>query len=199
MKRLVTGWDIDGVGANFGDSFHNYLREIGLGYLWKSGPTPEPFWDWYKDWGWTSEQFVAHCHAAADRGILFNTPPREGYREAIIDVKKMGHDIVVITDRPFGATPEVSENITYRWFEEYDIPYDAIFFSADKACIPTDTFVDDKLENYDRLVEMGTATFLLNRPWNEENDGRRRINDIGEYVDAIEEISRQGHFDLQLV
>lgn len=185
---MRTGWDLDGVGFNFGDSCHRYLEHIGQGHLWKSGPTPEPYWDWYKDWGWTGEQFVEFCNAGADAGFIFAGPVREGFVEAIERVSRQGHEIIIITDRSFGSTPSVSEQLTCEWLAQHGIEYDELIFSADKTCVWTDTFIDDKLANYDKLEAAGTNTFLLNRPWNRVDgmDSRNRIDSIAEYADMIE-------------
>lgn len=198
---LRTGWDIDGVGHVFGDSFHNWLIHTGRGDLWKSGPTPKPFWDWYKDWGWTSEQFVAECHEAADAGILFDGPIRDGYVESIKAVAQAGHQIIIATDRPFGSSPEVSEKITVNWLDRHGIEFDELWFTADKTLPDCDYFIEDKLENYDDLVSAGTKAFLLNRPWNEIDggDARNRINSIEEYAYSILSATKEGHFDLSLV
>lgn len=181
------GWDIDGVGFNFGDSCHRFLKHIGQGHLWKSGPTPDPYWDWYKDWGWTTAEFLEFCHAGADAGFIFAGPVREGYIEAIRAVKDMGHTNVFITDRSFGTTPKVSEDLTYAWFEQHGIEFDELHFSPNKAIVHTDTFIDDKLANYDALAAAGTDVYLLNRPWNQvdHKDNRQRIDTLDEYVAAV--------------
>lgn len=193
-----TGWDVDGVGHVFGDSLHNWLIFTGRGHLWKSGPNPKPYWDFFRDWGWTGKQFVEECNRAADHGFLFNGPIRDGYYEAIERVASMGHQIVIHTDRPFGSTPEVSEAITVEWFERHGIEYDELWFGADKTSSKCDFFIDDKLENYDALVEAGINAFLLNRPWNEVEggDARNRVNSISEYADAIEAATKAGYRDL---
>lgn len=196
-----TGWDIDGVGHVFGDSVHNWLKHTGRGHLWKSGPNPTPYWDWYKDWGWTSKQFVEECNAAADAGILFDGPIRDGYKESIERVARMGHQIIIATDRPFGSSPEVSEKITVEWFRKHGIEYDEMHFTAVKSDANCDFFIDDKLENYDELVDKGVKAYLLNRPWNvvEGGDARNRIDTIEEYADAIEQAMSDGYADLTLV
>lgn len=199
-----TGWDIDGVGFNFGDSVHRYLCHIGQGHLWKSGPNPEPYWDFFKDWtkddgtAWTGKDFVDMCNAGADAGFIFAGPVREGYREAIDAVANMGHTIVVATDRPFGSTPEVSQKTTVEWFQEHEINYDELHFTAKKSEANCDFFIDDKLENYDELVAAGTKAYLLNRPWNkvEGGDARNRIDSLDEYVDAIAEATNKHYYDL---
>jgi hypothetical protein len=187
---MRVGWDIDGVGFTFGDSCHKHLLHTGRGHLWKSGPTPDPYWDWYKDWGWTGAQFVEFCNEAADCGCLFSGPVRPGYAEAVKEVKALGHTNVFITDRAFGSTPQVSQDITYAWFEQHGIEFDELHFSPDKTIVWTDTYIDDKLTNYDALNEVGTEVYLLNRPWNTpHSDDRRRINTIEEYVDHVRDRS----------
>lgn len=184
---MRVGFDLDGVGFNFGDSCKRYLDHIGQGHLWKSGPTPDPYWDWYKDWNWTTEQFLQFCNDGADAGYIFSGPVREGFVEAIEAAALMGHQIIIITDRSFGKTPSVSENLTCEWLAEHGIEYDELIFSPDKTCAPTDMFIDDKLANYDSLAKAGTDVYLLNRPWNHLDyaDYRQRIDTIDEYVRAI--------------
>lgn len=191
---MRTGWDVDGVGHIFGNGVKDGLDAAGMGDLWKSGPTPDPFWDWYKDWGWTSQQFVEFCNWCADQGYLFTGHVRPGYKEAINKVKDMGHDIIIGTDRTFGSRPSISEQLTYDWFDNEGIYYDEIIFTADKRRCHCDTFVDDKLQNYDDLHEAGTLVALINRPWNkvEGGDNRMRIDTLDEYVSLIELVDSMG-------
>jgi len=195
------GFDLDGVGFNFGDSCHRYLQHIGQGHLWKSGPTPDPYWDWYKDWGWTTEQFLEFCHAGADAGFIFSGPVREGFVETVETAARLGHEIIIITDRSFGYTPQVSQNLTCEWLAEHGIEYDELIFSPDKTVVWTDMFIEDKLDNYDKLIAAGTDAFLLNRPWNRVpgGDARNRIDDILEYGASITRRTHAGVVDLTLV
>lgn len=192
MARV--GFDLDGVLYNFGDSVKRYLDHTDRGHLWKSGPTPAPFWDFYKDWGWTGAEFVQMCNEGADAGFIFTGPAREGAVEAVGRVASLGHEIIIITDRQFGTTPKSSHDNTYEWLESHGIEYDELVFSADKTCVPTDFFVEDKLENYDALVAAGTNTFLINRSWNvvDGGDARQRISSVSDYADWIEEYTKVG-------
>lgn len=198
---MRVGFDLDGVLYNFGDSVQRYLEATGRGHLWKSGPTAAPFWDFYKDWGWTSAEFVKMCNEGADEGYIFCGPTREHAAEAVQKVKSLGHDVIIITDRAFGSTPEVSHENTRNWLAQHEIPYDELHFSPNKTIVPTDTFVEDKLENYDALVEAGTKTWLINRAWNfvEHGDARNRIMHVMEYADAVERVTQEGFADLSLV
>lgn len=185
---MRVGFDIDGVGYNFGDSVNRTLQYIEQGHLWKSGPTPNPFWDFYKDWGWTTEQFIELCNLGVDAGIIFQGPARPNFFEAMHKVREMGHEVIVVTDRSFGSTPERSHKATYNWFDWHGFMPDEIHFSRDKCCVPTDMFVEDKLENYDALDAAGVRVFLINRPWNQVTpaDTRRRIEDVADYARAVQ-------------
>lgn len=186
---MRVGFDLDGVLYNFGDSVKRYLEATDRGHIWKSGPTPEPFWDFYKDWGWTGAEFVQMCNEGADAGFIFCGPARHNAARAVQAVKDMGHEVIIITDRQFGSTPYVSHKNTQNWLAKHKIPYDELYFSADKTCVPTDMFVEDKLENYDALDAAGVEVYLINRKWNYidgDGDERRRIRHIMQYVEAVE-------------
>lgn len=105
-------------------------------------------------------------------------------------VKDAGHEIIVITDRSFGTTPAVSESATIEWWKEYNFPpFDEIHFSPDKTIVPTDIFVEDKVENFKALWKAGTPTYLINRPWNDHFDaGYYRISDVVEYPNKVDEL-----------
>lgn len=177
---------------NFGQSVKEYLEATDQDHLWKSGPTPKPYWDWYKDWKWTTPQFLKFCNDGADAGYIFRGNVREGAVEAVWEVKEAGHKIIVITDRQFGTTPEVSHNATREWWREYNFPdYDELHFSADKTCAPTDIFVEDKYQNYVDLRLAGTETYLVTRPWNEDYDipSECRLSGIIEYPEKVRQFS----------
>lgn len=185
-RYLRVGFDLDGVLYNFGESVKRYLDQTEQGHLWKSGPTPAPYWDFYKDWGWNGKQFVEFCDAGADAGVIFTGPAREDAANLVKAVKALGHTVVIITDRQFGETPEVSHENTRQWLAKHEIPYDELHFSADKNIVPTDMFIEDKLENYDALTEAGVDAYLVNRPWNDvEPDNRQRIDDITQYYARV--------------
>ena len=179
------GVDLDGVLYNFGDSVNRYLNHIGLGYLWKSGPTPDPFWEFYRDWGWSDSQFVDLCNDGVDAGIIFQGPIREGARAAMMDLRDSNNEIIIITDRQFGSTPEKSHMATRHWLEFHEVPYDRLIFSANKTVVKTDIFVEDKLSNYDALTAAGTECWLINRPWNKEDDDRNRIDSVSEFPTKV--------------
>lgn len=110
----------------------------------------------------------------------------------------MNHEIIIITDRSFGKTPEVSQKLTLEWLNQHGIEFDELVFSPNKNAVPTDMFIDDKLQNYDALVANGVNAFLLNRPWNKVagGDSRNRIDEISQYADAVQVATVRGYVDL---
>jgi FMN phosphatase YigB (HAD superfamily) len=183
---LRVGFDLDGVLFNFGQSVKEFLEATDRGHLWKSGPNPKPYWEWYKDWKWTTPQFLDLCHEGVDAGYIFRGNVRENAVDSVKLIKAMGFEIIVITDRSFGTTPAVSEKATLEWWAEYGFPeFDEIHFSPDKTIVHTDIFVEDKIENARRLQKAGTECWLVKRPWNDEHKYPHRIDDIKDYPEKV--------------
>lgn len=186
---LTVGFDLDGVGYDFGASVRRYLDSIGRRYGWKDGAEEPHTWNFFEYWGMDREEFKAICDSGVDAGYIFSGPQRPGFSEAVAKVAERGHHIVIITDRQFGSSPRASHRATEAWLKEHDVYYDQLIFSADKTCMKTDFFVEDKLENYDALHNAGTRPYLITRPWNLEDDNRRRINSVTDYADSIVSIT----------
>lgn len=198
---MRVGFDSDGVVDNFHAGVRQTLEVTGQGHLWKSGPNKKSYWNYFEDWGWDFKQFKELCDYGVDEGIIFSGHFFDNARESFQRVRDMGHKAVIITDRAFGSDPMNSQRNTIAAYKKAGIEYDEIHFTADKTSIDIDTMVEDRLENYDALIHAGTPTWLVNREWNEVPglDGRNRINDVSEYVDAIERVTQQGYADLSLV
>lgn len=198
---MRVGFDSDGVLDNFSDGVYDALKARGLGHLWKSGPTPKSFWNYYEDWGWTFEQFKELVDWGVDNGYVFVGHFRPNAVETVRRIASMGHEIIIATDRFFGSDPENSHRNTIEAYKRAGIEYDELHFTRDKCSVEVDTMVEDKIENYDALVAKGVPTWLINRAWNEVpgGDGRNRIHDIADYGDVIEQLTREGVRDLQLV
>jgi hypothetical protein len=207
MRRLRVGFDSDGCLDCFGDGVHEALIARGQGELWKSGPTPEPFWNWYEDWTnpdgtrWTYEQFKELVDWGVDNGYVFSGHFRPNAVESVKRISDLGHEIIIVTDRFFGSDPENSHKATIEAYARAGIEYDELHFTRDKTSVPVDVMVEDKIENYDALIANGTPCYLINRAWNkvEGGDARNRIDDISDYADAIERITAEGYADLQFV
>lgn len=185
---MRVGFDLDGVLFDFGKSVREYMDSIGLQYGWKDDADEPHTWNFFEYWGMSPTEFVTLCHDGVDAGYIFRNNVRDGAVDSVKAVKDMGHDIIVITDRSFGTRPEHSEIATHEWWEWAGFPeFDEIHFSPNKVIVPTDIFVEDKLQNYDAITLAGTECWLINRPWNTEHgqDYRRRIDHVGEYVEKV--------------
>ena len=183
---------------DFGNSVRRYLDSVGRPYGFKDGKHEPHTWNFFEYWGMTVQDFVQICHDGVDAGYIFSGPARPNAAEAVERVHALGHEVIIITDRQFGSDPRNSHAATTEWLADHEIEYDELVFSANKTCIPTDTFVEDKLENYDALTAAGVKTYLITRDWNkvEDGDARNRILDVLDYAKAIEKISAQGFADL---
>lgn len=195
---MRVGFDLDGVLYDFGNSVRRYLDSIGRPYGFKDNLDEPHCWDFFEYWHMDVSEFKQICNDGVDAGFVFSGPTRPGASEAVNRVADMGHEVIIITDRFFGGKPEYSHTATREWLAEHGIPFHELHFSPNKCLVPTDTFVEDKLENYDVLNAAGVKTFLINRPWNavEGGDARNRIQDIEDYADAIEIMTTQGFVDL---
>src|SRR5690606_33248051 len=110
----------------------------------------------------------------------------------------MGHEIIIITDRAWGTDPMNSQRNTIEAFARAGIEYDELIFSADKTVGNVDMMVEDRLSNYDDLINTGVDAYLINRGWNkvEGGDARKRINSVVDFADIVEEVTERGYVDL---
>lgn len=184
--KLRIGWDIDGVGHVFWHGVRRYCEAEGYEYDDSTFIDDDACcWNFPSHWGWDGKAFKYHMDRAADLGYIFSEGIREGYMEATHMSHMLGHRNVAITDRSFGSSPFVSQHLTYRWVRDNGVLFHELHFSADKTVVPTDLFIEDKLENYDALDAAGVEVYLLTRPWNNQNDNRRRIEHVNEYKQII--------------
>lgn len=189
---MRVGIDLDGVLFDFAESLRSYIRHAELDKTYNLCKGEPPDWYFYRHWGMTDQEFVKYCHDGVDAGFVFRGPARPNAKAALDRIRNLGHEIHIVTDRSFGSHPENSQKATYEWLYEHEIPFDTVTFSANKTVVPTDCFVEDKLENYDALKAAGVDVYLINRPWNIDateyinHKPRKRIKDIIEYADIIE-------------
>lgn len=198
---MRVGTDSDGVLDNFHMGVKNTLIATGQGHVWKSGPKSKSYWNYFEDWGWDWPRFKELCDYGVDNGLIFTGHFFDDARESIERIRSLGHEVILITDRSFGSDPMNSRKNTIEAYERAGIHYDEIHFTSDKTSVHVETMVEDKLENYDALINNGTPTWLINREWNEipGGDMRNRIDGISQYADAIESITEKGYADLTIV
>lgn len=187
---LDIGLDLDGVGYDFLGSLRQFLVSSTGRH---ASELPDAVrWEFYEDWGLTLQEFLAHCHAGVDAGVVFSYgPPIHRYAQLVARLRTAGHRVHLVTDRAFGAAG-ASQAATRHWLARHNIVVDTLTFSADKTCVPTQVFIEDKLSNYDALAAAGVHAVLLNRPYNQvPDDGRRRVDTLEQFADLVDAIAAQ--------
>jgi uncharacterized HAD superfamily protein len=177
------GLDIDGVFYRFTKAYHlwmNQSRGMSLDL-----EVEALTWDWFLEWE-TSEQFGKNLNDSVDAGFmywvgdLYETTMPQNLR----DLRAAGHSIHFVTARTFGVL-KCPKQATEHWLAENDLIYDSLTISKDKTAVKTDVFLEDNLKNYDILEAAGVKSYLVNRPYNLENDTRRRVNSVNEFTKLI--------------
>lgn len=185
---MRVGWDLDGVEHAFERGVFATIDYLGLKEKYdyeKTFPTGEPCcWTWYTHLGMNVDEFLEIAHKGADLEFIFHGH-LIGDPEQMRRVREAGHTVHIITDRSFGTTPEVSQEATRKFLEEFGYEYDTLTFSRDKTVVPVDTMIDDRIENYDALDVAGVRVYLLDRPWNQIPGERRRVYSTKEFADLV--------------
>lgn len=177
------GFDVDGVIYRFTKAYHLWLNQ-------SKGMSLDPeveahTWDWFKDWE-TIEEFRQNLHDGVDSGQMYwqGELYEPQIRQNLLDLRAAGHTIHVVTARLFGVEKCPLE-ATQHFFATHGLVYDEMIVSKNKACVPTDLFLEDNLRNYEALEGSGTVPYLVNRPYNLEKDTRRRVDSVDEFTNLI--------------
>lgn len=180
---LHVGFDADGVLQSFHAGCNAFLKAEGHVGI----KAEQNQWDFFDEWpDWTKSDFWKFVKRGVAAGIIFNTPPFRGAVGAVNSVKEAGHKVHIITARGWGDG--LAEQVSERWFNTCGFQYDSLTFSFDKTIVWTDMYVDDKPENIDSLLKVGTDAYLLSRPWNRDYTGYKRVRSVGEYCRKVLEI-----------
>jgi hypothetical protein len=178
---------LDGVCYDFGDALRRWLvkkeRDYGVA---ETATYPDPTrWEFYEDWGFTLEEFIAECDEAVDAGFLFDKgAPFPGTYVAFQRLLNAGHEIIIITDRSFGKDG-ASERNTLNWLDRYELEYHELYFTSNKTSVNVDYMIDDKTSNYLDMLEAGVTAYLMDRPWNQGVIGAKRVKNLNDYVDKV--------------
>lgn len=181
------GIDLDGVVYDYEAAIRHYLVNHE-GYDDARLPRIEG-WHLWQQWGFEdAATFWAIADKAVEDGILFRwglpCDDTVGDLQRLVDA---GHTLHVITARKC-VYSGLAEGATMEWITQHLPPVESVTFSADKTIVRTDAMIEDNLDNYDALYKAGTRAYLIDRPWNtQENEWpwRRRVANIAEFVNAI--------------
>jgi uncharacterized HAD superfamily protein len=189
-QRLKIGIDLDGVVASFESRFAPILSRLSHISFPLSDPNFPPVWDWPEYYGCgPAEINAAWENVIRDPGFWVNLVPTENAAadlERLYNLHCADHAIYFITTRVGIACKQQSE----KWLANQGFPRATVIVSKRKgdiaAGIELDLFIDDKWENLDDVVINSPATkcYLLNKPYNQMYNVRRRVNTVGEMLDA---------------
>lgn len=162
LNRKI-GLDIDGVLADFNQSFIEYI-----------GTANEPN-HWYYDYKAVDSKLWDILKDDLDFWLNLKS-------------YSLGQDlpfepVVYVTSRP------IPSEVSMKWIESNHFPCSPVeTVNGNKVEIlkkyDIDIFVDDKYSNFLELNEAGICTYLLDRPWNRKFDvGHLRIYDLKELIE----------------
>lgn len=181
---MKIGIDLDGVCYDFSGSLREYL--VAHGIRFKHECPPPTRWEFYFDWGMSTDEFLTHCHRGVEAGYVFtHGGPLDEAPQAIRRLMSAGHTIHIITHRSFGKNG-ASESATRSWLDSHNFRFTSLTFAEDKTIVPTDWMIEDNLGNYDALDATACTPVLVDRAWNHiPDDARRRVSSIGEFADLV--------------
>lgn len=173
------GIDLDGVTYDFVGN----LREWAISHGAHGKPElPAERWDFFLDWGWTSEEFLRYFGDAVRSTELFWTGrPVPGAVEALGRLKAAGHEIVIVTHRghPDPVVSRIMREATVHWLDLYSIPHDSLIFDGTKTRLGIDVLLDDAPHQIEAAREAGERAVFFTQPWNADEEGER----VGSWVE----------------
>lgn len=178
MSRV--GFDLDGVVYDFRQAHADF--EVGRGNVHCALELAADHWDYFEGWGLSLDEWLTSYAEGVDAGhILWLGTALPGAVEASKALHAAGHTIHIVTDRSIGMDPQ---GATKSWLASVGFEYDTLDFSRDKTIVPTDIFIEDRIQNADALNAAGTPCYLINRPWNlvEGDDDRLRVDTMEQFV-----------------
>ena len=181
------GIDLDGVVADFNSGWiRRYNREYGSELpfdavkAWDAIPSLTHFEDMGEFWTWARDH---------DGHTLFrhlDTYPDAV--DALWNLAKKRHEIVVITTKPFWAIHD-----TFAWIGQHRIPTREVHITDNKWQIECDFYLDDGPHVIESLVRNRPDAVVCRfvRPWNRPVPGARDVTGWAEFVDEVERRARQ--------
>lgn len=189
-QRTITdvGIDLDGVVYPFSKAFKKYCAEV-LGRT----DFPEPTkWDFYEDWGISTQEFNEMLRKAPVSHRLFATEyPMEHVRQGWDMLRESGFRLHVITARPSTAWAQTSE-----WLHDNDLIPDHLHFTHDKTVLShvaknESAMIDDHVDYYIQLERSGVFAVLQNQPWNKYYQGAFRAESLVDFATIVNKVNNR--------
>lgn len=168
------GIDIDGVVYNWVDQY----RRFALEYLGLYDMPEVTTWLFYKEWGITTPQFLAHL-AAEPRFIYEKGRQVAGAVESLRELSR-DHKLYALTARPDEAV-----DVTFDWLLNLGVRWHGIVVGDDKGQLQTDVMLDDGPHNIEALQAQGhPRPIVFDQLWNRHVDAER-VTSWAEFVAAV--------------
>jgi uncharacterized HAD superfamily protein/NTP pyrophosphatase (non-canonical NTP hydrolase) len=168
LNGKIVVLDLDGVIANHFPHLIKYYNE-------KRG-TSYPEGESYLSPIVGTEEYYRIKHEYIEEGMFREVPVYEGAREFVKGLKKMGLKVVIVTGRPYKQYKRVYAD-TMEWLKKNGIPFDAIYWTKDKADLARSlgitpvAFIEDEKEQAADITRKGFKCILIDRPYNRDYNG----------------------------
>jgi uncharacterized protein len=177
---LKLGIDVDNVLA---ETTGIFLAELNKFYGTSISPNDLHFYDIEPILGLSHEETKPFFHKLFKERKLMDCPVIAGAKEAVIELKKK-YDIYIVTSRP-----KEHEEQTIEWLKKMAVPYDHVEHSIERLKHKFTTehqikiFIEDDLEQAIYMAESGVKTFLIDYPWNQTLDIKKRLIRVNGWQD----------------
>ncbi len=123
--------------------------------------------------------------------VILNTPFKDGVAEYIEKIKKLGHEIIVITARDKTLYTDEYKT-TIEELNNNKINYDKLICNLDKAKVckneKIDLFIDDSIVNCNKVKELGIETILFNSKGNAREVAN--LNRVDNWKDIYKKVKK---------
>lgn len=170
----IIGIDIDGVLANFTDSYAELFRKkFGLEFP-KASSTWPTVWDWERAGGATEEQYKeVWKDITASHTFWRDLETQPDAFKFLVDISCSHHDLYFITARA-GKSAKFQ---TERWLRKngFNLGFPTVLISSEKGlcskALRLDFYIDDRDENIADAAENGHGrVWRLERPYNHPHE-----------------------------
>ncbi len=165
---MIIGIDIDDTITDTYEVLVNYSQEYMINVLkkepiMKHGSCDEAYYTRYL-YGWNNNEDIEFLKEYYEI-VMKEVKPKTLAVEYLQKLHNEGHKIVLITARWKAKEFDIRE-ITKRWIEEHNIPYDKLIVNAENKLVAAkqeniDVFVDDTFKNCKMISDNCIKTYLM--------------------------------------
>ena len=147
-------------------------------------------WEFYREWGWTEEEFNEfYADAILNKDLLNRVPASYGVKTTMELLKNMGYELVLCTVRGVGLADEIkdaAQQQTVDWLQQNKVPYDELIFSTNKTDARSFCFFDDNIQNYEAVARTRSCvSWLYSLPYNERHHAPNRVHEFRHIPSAV--------------